>query len=207
MNREALARTVETRRGASTGRARARKLWRKGESRATCRRCARSASTATATRSLLRVEQVGGIACHTGRERCFFQRLEDGALASTSSPVLKDPKAIYRAMKLTERDILATARRARIAARTRRAIPATSYVARCSQGRRRDPEEDRRGGDRDGDGREGRRPGRIRPRSPTCGSTAWSCWRATAWRPRTCSPSSRAAKARPASPRRPRGVR
>ena len=43
---------------------------------------------------VLVVEQVGGIACHTGRERCFFRRLDGGAWHDVE-PVLKDPKAIY----------------------------------------------------------------------------------------------------------------
>ncbi len=43
---------------------------------------------------LLRVEQVGGIACHTGREHCFFQRLEGGRWVGVE-PVIKDPQAIY----------------------------------------------------------------------------------------------------------------
>jgi hypothetical protein len=37
---------------------------------------------------------MGGIACHTGRERCFFQRLDQGRWVSVD-PVVKDPKAIY----------------------------------------------------------------------------------------------------------------
>jgi phosphoribosyl-AMP cyclohydrolase len=44
---------------------------------------------------LLQVEQQGGIACHTGRESCFFQRLEKGEWVSTDA-VLKDPQEIYR---------------------------------------------------------------------------------------------------------------
>jgi phosphoribosyl-AMP cyclohydrolase len=43
---------------------------------------------------LLIVEQVGGIACHTGRERCFYKRLEDGKWIPVE-PVLKDPDTIY----------------------------------------------------------------------------------------------------------------
>ena len=43
---------------------------------------------------LLLVEQVGGIACHTGRERCFFKRLDDGQWRAVE-PVLKDPDTIY----------------------------------------------------------------------------------------------------------------
>ena len=44
---------------------------------------------------LLIVEQVGGIACHTGRERCFYQKLENGAWVATDA-VKKDPSLIYR---------------------------------------------------------------------------------------------------------------
>jgi len=44
---------------------------------------------------LLRVEQLGGIACHTGRERCFFRRYDNGNWVETD-PVIKDPKDIYR---------------------------------------------------------------------------------------------------------------
>jgi len=43
---------------------------------------------------LLQVEQTGGIACHTGRERCFFRKLENGSWVTTD-PVLKDPADIY----------------------------------------------------------------------------------------------------------------
>ena len=43
---------------------------------------------------LLKIEQEGGIACHTGRESCFYRRLVDGQW-QTVEPVLKDPKAIY----------------------------------------------------------------------------------------------------------------
>ena len=43
---------------------------------------------------LLRVEQAGGIACHTGRESCFFQKLDHGAWV-TADPVIKDPALIY----------------------------------------------------------------------------------------------------------------
>jgi phosphoribosyl-AMP cyclohydrolase len=44
---------------------------------------------------LLQVEQVGGIACHTGRESCFFRKLENGSWVTTD-PVLKDPSTIYK---------------------------------------------------------------------------------------------------------------
>jgi len=44
---------------------------------------------------LLKIEQVGGIACHTGRRSCFFQKLEDGRWV-TVAPVLKNPDEIYK---------------------------------------------------------------------------------------------------------------
>ena len=44
---------------------------------------------------LLRVEQLGGIACHTGRQHCFFRRHENGSWVEID-PVIKDPKEIYR---------------------------------------------------------------------------------------------------------------
>jgi phosphoribosyl-AMP cyclohydrolase len=47
---------------------------------------------------LLEVEQTGGIACHTGRASCFFQKLEDGRWVVTD-PVLKDPAEIYQGAK------------------------------------------------------------------------------------------------------------
>ncbi len=45
---------------------------------------------------LLKVEQVGGAACHTGYASCFYQRVEDGALVSVGEPVF-DPKEVYKA--------------------------------------------------------------------------------------------------------------
>jgi phosphoribosyl-AMP cyclohydrolase len=44
---------------------------------------------------LLKVQQAGGIACHTGRESCFFRKLENGKWV-TMDPVLKDPSLIYK---------------------------------------------------------------------------------------------------------------
>jgi len=44
---------------------------------------------------LLKIEQVGGIACHTGRRSCFFRRYEEDAGWCEVEPVLKDPDAIY----------------------------------------------------------------------------------------------------------------
>ncbi|MFO1415073.1 MAG: phosphoribosyl-AMP cyclohydrolase [Burkholderiales bacterium] len=93
MNREALARTADTREAHYWSRSRAR-LWRKGEQSGHVQRVQDIRLDCDSDAILLLVEQVGGIACHTGHERCFFQRLEDGAWHDVE-PVLKDPKAIY----------------------------------------------------------------------------------------------------------------
>ena len=93
MNRDALARTAETREAHYWSRSR-RALWRKGEQSGHVQRVQDIRLDCDSDAILLLVEQVGGIACHTGHERCFFQRLEDGAWHDVE-PVLKDPKAIY----------------------------------------------------------------------------------------------------------------
>jgi phosphoribosyl-AMP cyclohydrolase len=93
MNRDALARTAETSLAHYWSRARG-KLWQKGEQSGHLQRVREIRLDCDNDAILLIVEQVGGIACHTGRRRCFFQRLEDGAWR-TVEPVLKEPKAIY----------------------------------------------------------------------------------------------------------------
>jgi phosphoribosyl-AMP cyclohydrolase len=94
MNREALKESAE--RGEATYWSRSRKrLWRKGEESGHVQRIVEMRLDCDADALLLRVEQVGGIACHTGRESCFFRKLEDGRWVTTD-PVLKDPALIYR---------------------------------------------------------------------------------------------------------------
>ena len=93
MNREALLETVG--RGEAVYWSRSRKrLWRKGEQSGHAQKIVEIRLDCDADAILLKVEQVGGIACHTGRESCFFRKLEDGRWVSTD-PVLKDPKLIY----------------------------------------------------------------------------------------------------------------
>ena len=75
MNREALARTVETGEAVYWSRSRAR-LWKKGETSGHVLRVVEVRLDCDADAVLLRVESVAGIACHTGRRRCFFRRLE-----------------------------------------------------------------------------------------------------------------------------------
>jgi len=94
MNRDALRKTVETNEAVYWSRSR-RKLWRKGEESGYVQKVREVRIDCDADAILLKVEQVGGIACHTGRERCFFRKLENGSWVTTD-PVLKDPAAIYK---------------------------------------------------------------------------------------------------------------
>lgn len=94
MNREALKQTVE--RGEAVYWSRSRKrLWRKGEQSGHVQKLVELRLDCDADALLLKVEQAGGIACHTGRESCFFRKLEDGKWMTTD-PVLKDPNLIYK---------------------------------------------------------------------------------------------------------------
>jgi phosphoribosyl-AMP cyclohydrolase len=94
MNREALARTVETAEAHYWSRSRQR-LWHKGEESGHIQRVKELRLDCDGDVVLLSVEQQGGIACHTGRERCFFRRFENGVWVVTD-PLLKDPSLIYR---------------------------------------------------------------------------------------------------------------
>lgn len=94
MNREALARTAEIREAVYFSRSR-NKLWHKGEESGHTQKVLDIRLDCDNDVVLLKIEQVGGIACHTGRKSCFFQKLEEGAW-SAADPVLKDPKEIYK---------------------------------------------------------------------------------------------------------------
>ena len=94
MNREALKQTVEMQQAVYWSRSRKR-LWRKGEESRHVQKVVEIRLDCDADAVLLKVEQVGGIACHTGRESCFFRKLENGKWA-TVDPVLKDPELIYK---------------------------------------------------------------------------------------------------------------
>ena len=93
MNQEALQQTFATMQAVYWSRSRNR-LWRKGEASGHVQRVVEIRLDCDADAILLRVEQAGGIACHTGRASCFFRKLENGRWVSTD-PVLKDPKLIY----------------------------------------------------------------------------------------------------------------
>jgi phosphoribosyl-AMP cyclohydrolase len=94
MNRDALKETARTMRAVYWSRSRQR-LWRKGEESGHVQKLRELRLDCDADAVLLMVEQVGGIACHTGRESCFYRKL-DGGKWVTTDPVLKDPSDIYQ---------------------------------------------------------------------------------------------------------------
>jgi phosphoribosyl-AMP cyclohydrolase len=94
MNRQSLEETVRTQQAVYWSRSRKR-IWRKGEESGYIQKVKEIRIDCDADAVLLQVEQVGGIACHTGHERCFFRKLENGKWVETD-PVLKDPKLIYK---------------------------------------------------------------------------------------------------------------
>lgn len=94
MNREALTETVSAGRAVYWSRSR-RKLWRKGEESGHVQRVRAIRLDCDGDVVVLEVEQSGGIACHTGHERCFFRKLVGDAWVE-DEPVLKDPTEFYR---------------------------------------------------------------------------------------------------------------
>jgi phosphoribosyl-AMP cyclohydrolase len=94
MNREALALTVQTGEAHYWSRSRGR-LWHKGEQSGHVQRVESLDLDCDGDVLLARVSQGAGIACHTGRESCFFRRLVDGVWEPVD-PVLQDPAEIYR---------------------------------------------------------------------------------------------------------------
>ena len=93
MNRDALMKTVETGTAVYFSRSR-NQLWQKGEQSGNGQQVSELQLDCDGDVLVLRVSQSGGIACHTGRESCFYRTLRDGAWVITE-PVLKDPKEIY----------------------------------------------------------------------------------------------------------------
>ena len=94
MNREALQETVDSGYAVYWSRSRG-KLWRKGEESGHQQLVKELRLDCDNDVILIKVEQQGGIACHTGRESCFYKRYEDGEWKSIE-PVLKDPADIYK---------------------------------------------------------------------------------------------------------------
>ena len=93
MNAESLACTIDEGRAVYWSRSRQR-LWRKGEESGNEQKLRELRVDCDADTVLLKVEQVGGIACHTGRSNCFYTRLAGGDWEVTEQP-LRDPAAMY----------------------------------------------------------------------------------------------------------------
>lgn len=94
MNRESLQLTVAE--GYATYWSRSRqRLWRKGEESGHRQKVIDIQLDCDADVILIKIDQESGIACHTGRESCFYRHLVDGEWQS-AEPVLKDPKSIYK---------------------------------------------------------------------------------------------------------------
>jgi len=98
MNRESLQLSIQEGRAIYWSRSR-KKLWRKGEESGHVQTIKDVRLDCDNDVILLSVEQLGGIACHTGRERCFYKQLQGDDVNSKKwievEPVLKDPASIY----------------------------------------------------------------------------------------------------------------
>ncbi len=97
MNREALQLSVSEKRAVYWSRSRG-KLWFKGEESGHIQHVKDIRLDCDNDVILLQVEQIGGIACHTGRHHCFYQQLQDEKWV-TVDPVLKDPSTLYAKLK------------------------------------------------------------------------------------------------------------
>ena len=99
MNHEALVETVSTKRGVYWSRSR-KKLWRKGESSGHTQVVHDIYLDCDADVILLKIEQIGGVACHTGRESCFYKILSTDEYGEQDwkdvDPVLVDPATMYK---------------------------------------------------------------------------------------------------------------
>jgi len=93
MNRESLALTVEKGEAVYFSRSR-QKLWHKGEESGHTQKVESLRLDCDNDVLLMAIEQTGGIACHTGRESCFYKEYKDGSWQDVD-PVIKDPKDIY----------------------------------------------------------------------------------------------------------------
>ena len=94
MNREALLLTNDTKKTVYFSRSR-NKLWRKGELSGHTQKVHEIRVDCDEDVILLKIEQLGGIACHTGRNSCFFKKLENGSW-HIDQPVIKNPEDIYK---------------------------------------------------------------------------------------------------------------
>ena len=93
MNKEALSLSIKTQKVVYFSRSR-QKLWFKGEESGHTQQIIEIYTDCDQDVIMLKVNQKGGIACHTGRSNCFFNKLENNEWVSIAE-VIKDPKEIY----------------------------------------------------------------------------------------------------------------
>ena len=95
MNAESLELSMREGRAIYWSRSR-QKLWRKGEESGNVQQLKEMRLDCDADVLLLKVEQIGSVACHTGRRSCFYRKLDSNTLTwETTDPVVKDPKQMY----------------------------------------------------------------------------------------------------------------
>ncbi len=95
MNQEALALTQKNKKAFYWSRSR-KKIWEKGEESGHVQNVHEIRLDCDGDVILLKIEQIENIACHTGRETCFYQKLDDKNMWVTDYPVIKEPKDIYK---------------------------------------------------------------------------------------------------------------
>ena len=94
MNQEALELTQKNKKAFYWSRSR-KKIWEKGEESGHLQNIHEIRLDCDGDVILLKIEQIENIACHTGRETCFYQKLDDKDMWVTDYPVMKEPKNIY----------------------------------------------------------------------------------------------------------------
>ena len=95
MNQEALELTQKNKKAFYWSRSR-KKIWEKGEESGHEQNVHEIRLDCDGDVILLKIEQIENIACHTGRETCFYQKLDDKNMWVTDYPVIKEPKDIYK---------------------------------------------------------------------------------------------------------------
>jgi phosphoribosyl-AMP cyclohydrolase len=94
MNRESFEETLRTNKACYYSRSRG-KLWRKGEESGNVQKVKEIRMDCDSDTLILKVEQVGGAACHTGYRSCFYRKIEDGKVVEDGTKVF-DPKEVYK---------------------------------------------------------------------------------------------------------------
>ena len=95
MNQEALEHTQKNKKAFYWSRSR-KKIWEKGEESGHTQNVREIRLDCDGDVVLLKIEQVENIACHTGRETCFYQKLDDKGIWINDHAVIRDPKDIYK---------------------------------------------------------------------------------------------------------------